>query len=330
MADDGAQVRWQREMAGAVRSRGELLRRLKIHSLESETAVDADNRFPVLVPVSYLKRMKPGHLSDPLLLQVLPTIEESADVLGFVPDAVGDLASRRTPGLIQKYFGRALLITTGACAVHCRYCFRRDYPYAAEPKSLDEWKPALEALSTDATISEVILSGGDPLMLTDQRLNRLCRLIDAIPHIERIRIHTRLPIVLPSRVTPELLGMSDQLRSQLIFVVHANHPAEIVEDCAAALSQLSRKGFPVLNQAVLMKGVNDDPDVLELLCRRLINLGVIPYYLHQLDRVAGAAHFEVEPETGRALIEHLRARLPGYAVPQFVVEIAGRSSKTPL
>ncbi len=318
--------RWQRELAQAIRHIGELLRRVGLnpeHAAQHEVS-----RFPVLVPQSFLDRMRYGDPDDPLLRQVLPLDAESDHSDGFVTDAVGDLAARRESGALQKYVGRILLIATGACAVHCRYCFRREYPYADEPRRLEDWQPALDAIAGDDTITEVIFSGGDPLMLSDSRLKTLCERIDDIPHVERIRFHSRLPIVLPSRITNELVSILSGLRAQPIMVVHANHGNEIVGDCAQALRTLVRSGIPVLNQAVLLRNINDTTDAQEQLNRRLINLGVMPYYLHQLDRVAGTSHFEVPPERGLQIIEELAARLPGYAVPKYVQEIAGEPNKT--
>ena len=333
---------WQRELAGAIRSAEDLLLRLGLvqpqESLQTALSrlgipdqnADFLHRFPVLVPENFLGRMQPGDASDPLLRQVLPLTAEAAVVDGFVSDAVGDLAARRTDGVIQKYEGRVLLIAASACAVHCRYCFRRDYPYEAEPRRLDDWQPALSEIAADKSITEVIFSGGDPWMLSDQRLQALCSAIDAIPHIERIRFHTRLPIVLPSRVTPDLLTLMQNLRSQAIVVVHANHANEIAGECESALRTIVRAGIPVLNQAVLLSGVNDSVDALEALSRRLVNIGVMPYYLHQLDQVSGAAHFEVRKSTGQELLRELAERLPGYAVPRYVQEIPGNTGKTPI
>ena len=301
------------------------------HEQESVTRVaEILRRFPVLVPENFLNRMRPGDPSDPLLRQVLPLAAESVVVDGFISDAVGDLSARRTRGVLQKYAGRVLLIAASSCAVHCRYCFRRDYPYEAEPRRLDEWQSALTEISLDSSISEVIVSGGDPWMLSDMRLKSLCSAIDAIPHIERIRFHTRLPIVLPSRVTDELLMLFSELRSQSIVVVHSNHANEIVGDCELALRRLVKSGIPVLNQSVLLKGVNDSVDAMEALSRRLINIGVMPYYLHQLDQVTGAAHFEVGKPEGQEIIRQLSTRLPGYALPRYVQEIPGDTGKTPI
>ena len=321
---------WHRSLAAAVRDVDELLLLLDLSSEWSEPGRAAAGLFPLLVPHSYLARMERGNPHDPLLRQVLPLGEEVQETTGYVDDPLSEDAARVVPGLLQKYQGRALLITTGACAVHCRYCFRRHYPYGNEPRRLDEWEPALAAIEADGAIREVILSGGDPLMLADERLGVLCRRIDGIPHVRRLRIHTRLPIVLPDRVTDEFSSLLGSLRSAAIVVVHANHPRELVDDCEAALRTLVRGGFPVLNQAVLLRRVNDSADVLAELSERLIELGVMPYYLHQLDRVAGAAHFEVPEQEGRRLVDELRRRLPGYAVPRYVREIAGADYKVPL
>ncbi len=320
---------WQHELAHAIRSSDELLRRLRLptHPKVSEAAA---SDFPVLVPESFVRRMQPGNPRDPLLLQVLAQTAELESPPGFASDPVGDKAARRAPGLLHKYHGRALLITTSACAVHCRYCFRRAYPYADEPRRPEDWNPALQVIAEDNSIREIILSGGDPLSLSDRRLGELLERLDVIPHLERVRIHSRWPIVIPSRVTSGLVSMLQQRRCQPIFVVHANHPQEIAADCADALRTLVRAGLPVLNQAVLLRGINDSADTLEELSLRLVNLGVMPYYLHQLDRVAGAAHFEVPETVGVQLEAELRRRLPGYAVPQYVRETAGAESKLPV
>jgi EF-P beta-lysylation protein EpmB len=321
---------WQRSLAAAIRDPAELLRLLKLPEELVGPAQAAAGQFPVMVPRSYLARMRTGDPSDPLLRQVLPIGEELRPVPGFEVDAVGDSAARVVPGMLHKYHSRVLLITTGACAVHCRYCFRRHYPYGEEPRRLQDWAPAFEAIEADESIDEVILSGGDPLMLTDIRLGELMERLARIDHLRRVRLHSRLPIVLPERVTAELIGLLRGTRLQTVFVVHANHPQEVADDCEEALRALTGGGVPTLNQSVLLKGVNDDAAALEELSRRLINVGVMPYYLHQLDRVSGTAHFEVERARGLALIDELRRRLPGYAVPQLVEEIAGDASKRPI
>ncbi len=321
---------WGRVLAEAVRDPDELLDLLQLPDEYREPARRAARLFPLLAPRGYVERMQPGNARDPLLLQVLPLGCEEKPVAGYSSDPVGDTDARHAPGLLQKYAGRALLIATGACAVHCRYCFRRHYPYGEEPRRLEDWAPALAALAADPSLHEVILSGGDPLMLTDARLADLCGALEQIPHLRRIRVHSRLPIVLPERVTARLLQIFRSSRLTAVMVVHANHPRELGGCCAAALRRLVQSGLTVLNQAVLLRGVNDSTDVLADLCEGLIDLGVIPYYLHQLDRVAGAAHFEVSEEAGRQFVAELQTRLPGYAVPKYVREIPGALHKTPL
>jgi len=321
---------WKRSLSTAIRDVETLVRALELPAEWAANATEAVKSFPVLVPRSFLARMRIGDPHDPLLRQVLPVIEESFSQPGFVVDAVDDQAARKAPGLLQKYQSRVLLIAAGACAVNCRYCFRRHYPYGEEPKRLDDWEPALAAIERDPTVHEVILSGGDPLLLSDDRLGRLIERLEQIEHLTRLRIHSRLPIVLPDRVNAELIDQLRNSRLQPVMVVHANHPQEIQGDCAEALRLLVRSGIPTLNQAVLLRGVNDSVEALASLCERLIDVGVMPYYLHQLDRVAGTAHFEVPEATGLELIAELRKRLPGYAVPQLVREVAGELSKTPV
>lgn len=322
---------WQRDLAAAIRNPKALLAALGLSEQEiPEISAEATTEFPLLVPLSFLNRMEAGNPHDPLLRQVLPVEAEQTTVPGFSVDAVGDGAARQSAGLLQKYHGRVLMIAAGSCAIHCRYCFRRSYPYSDEPKRLRDWEPALHQVAEDETIREVILSGGDPLMLPSSGLAALVERIDAIDHVDRIRLHTRLPIVLPSRVDTELLQLLQSVRAQVVVVVHANHANEIQDDCRDALQQLVLSGFPVLNQAVLLKDINDTVEALERLSNVLINTGVLPYYLHQLDRVAGTAHFEVSAETARSLVAELRDRLPGYAIPRLVQEIPGRGSKTSL
>ncbi len=283
-----------------------------------------------MVTRSFLQRMRPADPRDPLLLQVLPLDAEADTVQGFETDPLAEQAAHKAPGLLQKYQGRALVISTGACAIHCRYCFRRSFPYGEEPRRMADWEPAFTQLEADPSIREIILSGGDPLMLTDARLTEMIRRLDTIAHLDRLRIHTRLPIVLPARVTRPLIKLLRSTRMTPIVVVHANHPAEVVDDCAGALRRLVRSGLTVLNQAVLLQSVNDSVGALATLSERLVNLGVMPYYLHQLDRVSGTAHFEVPEERGLELIAELRRRLPGYAVPQYVREIPGQAHKVPV
>lgn len=318
---------WQQQLAQAIRDPAVLLRRLDLTELINPQRVEAARDFPLLVPEAYLQRMRPRDPDDPLLRQVLPDGAELEASPLFSQDAVGDQNSLLAPGLLQKYSGRALLVTLGQCAVHCRYCFRRHFPYADQPRHAQEWQATLQTLQQQDDVEEIILSGGDPLVLGDNRLAELLADLAQIPHLKRVRVHTRLPIVLPARVTPELLNLFTGSKLQPIFVVHANHPAELAGECAESLRQLVRSGIPTLNQAVLLRGVNDAVETQVDLCTRLINLGVLPYYLHQLDRVQGAAHFETPPATGLTILRALKERLPGYAVPRFVQEIPGQPSK---
>jgi L-lysine 2,3-aminomutase len=321
---------WQEAMKDAVRDAGELCRLLGLPADLVDEMLAAGRQFPLFVPRGFLARMHPGDPHDPLLRQVLPIGEELADATGFSLDPVDDASAAREPGLLHKYAGRVLLVTTGACAIHCRYCFRRHYPYSQSPRSLADWQSALEVIADDATIHEVILSGGDPLTIVDDTLSELVEHLERIPHLRRLRIHTRLPIVIPERVTSALVAMLQHSRLTPIIVIHANHARELDEQVAEALAKLSTAGVVLLNQAVLLAGVNDSTEAQADLCERLVNLRVLPYYLHQLDRVTGAAHFEVPIETGRRIIDELRSRLPGYAVPRFVREVAGELSKTVL
>lgn len=321
---------WQEEMRRAVRDPAELAAILKLPVEWAEQAQRAAADFGLFVPRGLAARMRPGNPADPLLRQVLPLETELQASPYFVADPVGDLAAQAAPGVLHKYHRRALLIMTGACAVHCRYCFRRHFPYGDAPHGLDAWQPALEQIAADSSLDEVILSGGDPLVLNDAWLAKLVEQIAAIAHVRRLRVHSRLPIVIPQRVTAELLGWLRGTRLTPVMVVHANHPAEIDGWVASALTQLVDAGVPVLNQAVLLRGVNDSVETLHGLCQRLVDLRVMPYYLHQLDRVAGAAHFEVHPERGREIMSELRRLLPGYAVPRYVTEQPGAAHKTPL
>jgi L-lysine 2,3-aminomutase len=325
---DPRENNWSEALRTAVRDPRQLLKSLGLTLDLLPAAERSAQAFGLFAPLGYVARMRQGDPRDPLLRQVLPLEEELAVVEGYSSDPVGDKTARLEPGLLQKYHGRALLVTTGACAIHCRYCFRRHYPYGESPRSVAAWQPALERIAADGSIREVILSGGDPLMLVDAPLAELAERIAAIAHVKRLRVHTRLPIVIPERVTDELLAWLRGTRLATVMVVHANHPQELDGAVLAALGRLVDAGVPVLNQAVLLKGVNDQLAALEALCATLVDARVLPYYLHQLDRVSGAAHFEVPIERGRALLRQLRARLPGYAVPTYVVERSGEPNKS--
>ncbi len=324
---------WQEAVRDAIRDPGQLCRILGLPDelAERVARVGAANRnFSLFAPRGFVARMQPGARNDPLLRQVLPLVDELDDVPGFVTDPVDDAAATRQPGLLHKYEGRVLLVTTGVCAIHCRYCFRRHFPYADGPRSLADWQPALDEIASDNSIHEVILSGGDPLMVVDSMLARLVESLAAIPHLRRLRVHTRLPIVIPERVTDELVDLLRGTPLTPFVVIHANHANEIDQHVASALAKLSDAGIPLLNQAVLLRGVNDTTTAQAALCEKLVDHRVMPYYLHQLDRVAGAAHFEVPVATGRRIIAELRELLPGYSVPRFVAEIPNSPGKTVL
>jgi EF-P beta-lysylation protein EpmB len=318
---------WRDELRLAVRDPAQLIAALDLPGELIEPARRAAAGFPLFAPWPYIDRMRPGDPHDPLLRQVLPIGAELDALQGFTADPVGDADAMLSAGLLQKYDSRALLVTTGACAIHCRYCFRRHFPYSDSPRSLADWQPAIDRIAADPSIDEAILSGGDPLTLVDEHLAQLAERLADVPHLRRLRIHTRLPIVIPQRVTSDLLDWLRGTRLAPIMVVHANHANEIDNATAAALTRLVDAGIPLLNQSVLLADVNDTAQALIDLSRRLVDLRVMPYYLHQLDRAQGAAHFEVPIERGLALIDQMRRALPGYAVPRYVQEIAGEPNK---
>lgn len=284
-------------------------------------------KFPLNIPRRLVEKMEPGDFYDPLFLQFVPLAQELVATPGFTCDPVGDTEATKAPKLLHKYSGRALLLVTSACAMHCRYCFRQKYPYEKEVKLYEK---ELEILRSDPSIEEVILSGGDPLSKSDAALESLLSDLDTIPHIRIIRFHTRFPIGIPERITPSLVSMLERVKKQVVFVLHVNHAQELDPDVIGGMKRLMKIGIPVLTQSVLLKGINDSVRALKTLVLSLIRAGMIPYYLHQLDRVQSTAHFEVEVEDGIALIEALRKEVPGYAVPTYVQEVPGERSKTPL
>ena len=321
---------WQREWQAAIRDPGALLAELDLDPALLEPARMAAGLFALRVPRPYLQRIQTGNPNDPLLRQVLPLGAEADDTPGYRDDPVGDGQSLQAGGVIHKYTGRALLVATGACAINCRYCFRRHFPYADANASTGQWREALAYLGADSSIHEAILSGGDPLSLNDRRLGELGEGLHAIPHLRRLRIHSRLPVVLPSRINDALLGWFTGGRLTPVLVIHANHPQELDAEVADAMQRLAAAGVRLYNQAVLLRGVNDDADVLEALGERLFAIGVQPYYLHLLDRVRGAAHFEVPTERAGALMRQLAGRTPGYLLPRLVREVAGQPWKVPV
>ena len=321
---------WQQALAAAITDPAELLSELGLDPALLPAALRAAEAFPLRVPRGFVARMRHGDPHDPLLRQVLPLHAEMAPQRGFVADPVGDLASRAAPGVLHKYRGRALLITTGACGVHCRYCFRRHFPYSDETATGEQWQSSLAYLRQDTSINEVLLSGGDPLSLNNRRLAVLGDALQSIGHIRRLRIHTRQPVVLPERVDQGFCDWLTAVPLQKVVVLHVNHAQEIDADVRAACAKLRDCGATLLNQSVLLAGVNDDADTLAHLSESLFGAGVLPYYLNLLDRVQGAAHFEVSAERALSLLASIRARLPGYLVPKLVTEIAGADAKMPV
>lgn len=321
---------WQAVLRDAVRAPGELAQLLDLPEDLLRGQIDAAPDFALLVPRGYLARIRRGDPDDPLLRQVLPALAETVATPGYVDDPLEESRFAES-GTVRKYAGRALLVATGACPIHCRYCFRRHFPYANQLAARDGWRAALETIRADDSIEEVILSGGDPLSLATSRLESLSAALETIPHVRRLRIHTRFPIAIPERVDGELVNWLRSARLPTVVVVHANHPRELADQAVVdALQALRSATTGLLNQSVLLHGVNDAPETLIELSRSLFDCGVLPYYLHVLDRVAGTAHFDVPDDDARTLIAAMRAALPGYLVPRLVREIPGELSKTAL
>ncbi len=321
---------WRRQWRDCIVDPHVLLGELGLDRLRRRVPADPPHGFGLRVPRAFVARMRRGDPHDPLLRQVLPLDAENRAVEGFGVDPVGDLAARAAPGdgVLHKYAGRALLVATGSCAVHCRYCFRRHFPYADETAARDRWATTLEFLRQHPDIDEVILSGGDPLSLSTQKLGELTAALRECPSIATLRIHTRLPVVLPARIDAEFVDWLGRIEISKVVVIHANHAQEFDSDVDLALQRLRGANCLLLNQSVLLRGVNDSALALADLSRRLLQSGVVPYYLHLLDRVAGAAHFAVEDAQAIGLLAQLRDNLPGYLVPRLVREVPGHSSKS--
>ena len=319
---------WRRELAAAFRDPQELCRFLELDAPVAVEAAAATGGFPFLVPRAFAARMRRGDPDDPLLRQVMPRAEEAQAATGYVADPLDEARFLAGPGLVRKYGGRALLLMTGGCGVNCRYCFRREFPYAESGATRRGLEAALDAVAADTSLTEVILSGGDPLLVGDEELAAVIERLDTIGHLRRLRVHTRMPVVLPSRVDAGLVGVLGRSRLSRVVVIHANHPAELDDDVAEAMRRLAGLPAVLLNQAVLLRGVNDSAATLRGLSERLVEIGVVPYYLHLLDRVRGAAHFEVPEAEARSLHRELQESLPGYAVPRLVREVPGEPSKT--
>lgn len=321
---------WQQILAAAFRTPAGLLAYLNIAPEDCPQALSQSAAFPLLVPRPYADQMESGNPHDPLLLQVLPLAQELEQVPGFSTDPLAEKEANKNRGIIHKYRGRVLLLAASGCAVNCRYCFRRHFPYSDNRVSRTQWQDALRYIANDPTITEVIFSGGDPLLLQDQALAELIACCDAIPHLKRLRIHSRLPVVIPQRLTPALIQALQSSRLTCSLVLHINHPRELTEQHRPGLWALRQAGVTLLNQSVLLRNVNNDFRVLSDLSEQLFEFGILPYYLHLLDRVSGAHHFEVSGTEAHALYRELLANLPGYLVPRLVREIAGLPNKAPI
>ncbi len=321
---------WHQSLIDAFREPDELSRYLQIDPAIFYSGKELNTKFSMLVPRGFAERMEKNNPYDPLLLQVMPRPEEMQAKHGYCQDPVGDADSTKAPGILHKYHERALLITTGACSIHCRYCFRRHFPYSDSNACSDNLHHALEYLRTNRDIAEVILSGGDPLMLSDTALKVLVRKLEDIDHIQRLRIHSRVPITLPDRITSELIDLLSTNRFQSILVTHSNHANELDQNVSKAMNRLTQSGITLLNQSVLLLGINDNPETLYNLSNRLFSIGILPYYLHMLDQVEGASHFEVSPKQAISIHKQLQATLPGYLVPKLVYERPGAESKVSL
>ncbi|MGF1687792.1 EF-P beta-lysylation protein EpmB [Photobacterium japonica] len=320
---------WLNELANAISDPLLLLKTLQIDPAPWEQGLAARKLFALRVPKSFVERMELGNPHDPLLRQVLPLAEEFEVHDGYSQDPL-DEQDNAIPGLLHKYRNRVLMIVKGGCAVNCRYCFRRHFPYQDNQGGKRNWQLALDYIASQPQVNEVILSGGDPLMAKDSELAWLLEGIAAIPHVTRLRIHSRLPVVMPNRITDTLCQLLQESRLSTVLVTHINHANEIDDTLRSAMLRLKQANVTLLNQGVLLKGVNDNVPALIALSESLFKAGILPYYLHVLDRVQGAAHFMVDDTTARQLMAGLMDNVSGYLVPRLTREIGGRSSKTPL
>lgn len=318
--------RWQQILATGFSTAAELLNFLEIPSHSWSYA--AEQQFATRVPIGFAQRMQKGNPHDPLLLQVLASPKEISSVEGFTRDPLNEVETNKYPGLIHKYEGRVLLTVTGICAINCRYCFRRHFPYQANNPGRAGWRDTLQYIAQDPTLHEVIFSGGDPLLASDETLRFLIETIKTMPHIKTLRIHTRVPVVLPERINHDLCQLLNQASLQVIVVLHVNHPNELSEAVSDACQKLRNVNVHLLNQSVLLNQVNDTVEILVHLSKRLFACGILPYYIHMLDKVQGAAHFEVTEAHAIQLMQSITQQLPGYLVPRLAREIAGRQSKT--
>lgn len=320
---------WQQALKNVITNPHDLIKCLELDINLLPAAERAAKLFPLRVPKGFVARMQKGNINDPLLKQVLPLDAELNEVPGFSLDPLQESTYNPISGLIHKYQNRVLLTVTGACAINCRYCFRRHFPYNENNPGSSGWEKALTYIESDTSIKEVILSGGDPLLATDKALKNLIDKIASIPHIKILRIHSRLPIVLPERITDNLITYLTSTRLKVVMVLHCNHANEIDDTVFSVVELMRAAKITTLNQAVLLKGVNDSVTALVNLSEALFEIGILPYYLHLLDKVQGAAHFEVEEGKAKVIYQTLATYLPGYLVPKFVYEQPGALSKLP-
>jgi len=321
---------WKQAMAAAITQPEQLLAYLNLPYDLLEPAKQASQLFPLKVPLGFANRMEKANPNDPLLKQILPLGVELIDSPGYSADPLGEQNSNPMPGLLHKYHGRVLFIVTGTCAVNCRYCFRREFPYQDNNPGSAGWDQALHYIANDPSIEEVILSGGDPLMLSDKPLANLLNKISKICHVKTVRFHTRLPIVLPERITDTLIKILQETELNKVMVMHCNHPNEIDGSVTQAMSKLKQAGITLLNQAVLLAGVNDTLETQVALQHKLFAHGILPYYLHLLDKVKGSAHFLVPDEAAKKLVYDMTQCLPGYLVPKLARELPDMGSKLTL
>lgn len=295
--------------------------------LDQASLQHINHKFPIKTTKNYASRIKKNDIHDPLLKQILPNENILAAVPGYSDDPLNEKNAIKVPGLLHKYHGRVLVTVTGACAIHCQYCFRQHYPYEGNTPSRAGWKNIVNYISENPSISEVIYSGGDPLMAKDSLLAELTEQLVKIKHLKRLRIHTRLPVVLPQRICDEFFDWMDPLSLQKVMVLHINHPNEIDNELIDAVQKLSAHKITVLNQSVLLRGVNDSAETLAELSEKLFSCGVMPYYLHMLDKVHGAEDFEVDEKEALSIFEELRKKVSGFLLPRLVREVAGELSK---
>ena len=316
--------------AAAFSSTSSLLTFLRLSQDSAPYGIPAEPGQPLKVPRSFAERMKKHDWFDPLLLQVLPRSQESIERTGFIPDPLGEAGAEAAPGVLHKYNSRALLLVSQSCSLRCRFCFRRAYPFRSGPSAL--YERMIDYCRRTPSLREVILSGGDPLCSPTDELAFLLGELSSIPHLTTVRLHTRLPVADPEALNGPVIESICRMcrRKTGIVVIHANHAAEIAGGCPAALAALQSAGALLLNQSVLLKSVNDSAEALAALSCALLDNGVFPYYLHQLDRAVGTWHFEVPVAAGRSIVRRLREKVPGYAVPRYVREVAGQRAKRAL